>query len=536
MRFLLNKSIILFLFILPSLVSCGSNNQGTVITGWEILYEQGNVLEEISQKKEWKKIDIHTLFQLPYKPIRDCQYVWLRSKIQIDNPAKYYGLHLGRIYHTDKTYINGFVVGEHSANELNSVHYPRNYKLYNETLKKGENLIYIYLGVYGREFGGILNAVTLLPKTQFISQKIFDDFIFSILPIGIVVFLVGFLIFNLIIFFWDRKEKIYIYTASICVAFALYILSVFSPWFPFSIDIRITFLWSCPASFSILFMLFIQRFYKMYLVNYNRVFIPLLLLTAFVILINPDTTSDYYFADILGTISMFSVTLIITFLVYKVNVIKPDRAVYVFFFFGILPGGVFISWDIVNYLWIYHYPPLTHTYTIPLFIIISIIYVIREHIVTRIELDRIYQKLNKSDIMLKEPEKALSAMEKSEKESKVTSATEKKLEMVKAFIDENYLHDISREGLANATGISPDHMSRMFLTYTGKKVNSYINELRIKKAAEDLIQSDQKIVEIAFSVGFESLVTFNRSFLKIMGITPTKFRKTHEQDRSDQEK
>jgi len=61
--------------------------------------------------------------------------------------------------------------------------------------------------------------------------------------------------------------------------------------------------------------------------------------------------------------------------------------------------------------------------------------------------------------------------------------------------------------------------------YTGKKINEYISELRIQDAAKRLRENkNENVINIAFSVGFESLSTFNRTFLKIMGTTPSEYK------------
>ena len=66
--------------------------------------------------------------------------------------------------------------------------------------------------------------------------------------------------------------------------------------------------------------------------------------------------------------------------------------------------------------------------------------------------------------------------------------------------------------------------SQFFKLYTGKKINDYINELRVQVAADKLRKTDENIIDIAFEVGFESLTTFNRTFARIMNITPGKYR------------
>lgn len=106
----------------------------------------------------------------------------------------------------------------------------------------------------------------------------------------------------------------------------------------------------------------------------------------------------------------------------------------------------------------------------------------------------------------------------------VTPAIEEKMKKAIAYIHDNYRSDISREGLAASINMHPDSFGRFFKIYTSKKISEYINELRVLYAAEKLMETDQSIIDIAFTAGFESLPTFNRAFLKIMKVTPTQYR------------
>jgi|GEM_PF-620702 len=113
------------------------------------------------------------------------------------------------------------------------------------------------------------------------------------------------------------------------------------------------------------------------------------------------------------------------------------------------------------------------------------------------------------------------------REPSMSGATEEKIKKAISFLEENYTSDISREGLAASLNMHPDSLGRFFKMYTDKKISEYINELRVREAAEKLSDSNQSIIDIAFAVGFESVTTFNRAFMKEMKITPTKFRKTN---------
>ncbi len=109
----------------------------------------------------------------------------------------------------------------------------------------------------------------------------------------------------------------------------------------------------------------------------------------------------------------------------------------------------------------------------------------------------------------------------------VTTDTYQKIKKAEEYINENYMYDISREGAAEAAGMSPGRFGRAFLTATGKKFSGYINDVRIEKA-KVLLEGDKSIIEIAYSVGFESLSTFSRAFDKNCRMTPSAFRDLHQ--------
>lgn len=107
----------------------------------------------------------------------------------------------------------------------------------------------------------------------------------------------------------------------------------------------------------------------------------------------------------------------------------------------------------------------------------------------------------------------------------LTASAVEKIEKAIAYIRENFTSDISRDGLASHLDISPNYFGKLFAEYTGKKMNDYIIDLRIHEATRLLRETDQQIIDIAFSVGFNNLRTFNRAFNKNIQMTPQEFRK-----------
>lgn len=73
------------------------------------------------------------------------------------------------------------------------------------------------------------------------------------------------------------------------------------------------------------------------------------------------------------------------------------------------------------------------------------------------------------------------------------------------------------------------HISKFYISHTlSKKLhmgfNDYINSLRISKACKYLTDTDMSVTAISEAVGFNTIRTFNRAFIKQTGITPSEYR------------
>jgi AraC-like DNA-binding protein len=94
----------------------------------------------------------------------------------------------------------------------------------------------------------------------------------------------------------------------------------------------------------------------------------------------------------------------------------------------------------------------------------------------------------------------------------------------KRHVEERYTEKISSRDLAQLVGLSPEHFCRTFKQATGVRLTEYIARLRVTKACEALVHSDQPISHIALDCGFQSLAQFNKTFKKYAGTSPTDYR------------
>lgn len=100
-----------------------------------------------------------------------------------------------------------------------------------------------------------------------------------------------------------------------------------------------------------------------------------------------------------------------------------------------------------------------------------------------------------------------------------------KLRLALNYIDKNYMYDISLDELANASGYSKFHFSRLFRKFSGTSLSDYLNRRRIREAALLLEKTDMTVTDAAMKSGFSSITTFNRVFKSIQGCTPSEFKK-----------
>lgn len=100
------------------------------------------------------------------------------------------------------------------------------------------------------------------------------------------------------------------------------------------------------------------------------------------------------------------------------------------------------------------------------------------------------------------------------------------VETVKKIIKDNISTEISRDELAAAVYMSPDHLTKLFKKETGMSLSDYIIQKRILLAQKLLSSTELSVVEIAQKAGFSYSSYFVRIFKKKTGITPQEYRKS----------
>ena len=96
---------------------------------------------------------------------------------------------------------------------------------------------------------------------------------------------------------------------------------------------------------------------------------------------------------------------------------------------------------------------------------------------------------------------------------------------VKHYLDENWSKKITLDGLADAFYINKFYLTRLFKNRYGTPILTYVLNTRITHAKQLLRFSDDTIENISKTCGFTDQNYFSRIFKKIVGITPSEYRR-----------
>ncbi len=93
------------------------------------------------------------------------------------------------------------------------------------------------------------------------------------------------------------------------------------------------------------------------------------------------------------------------------------------------------------------------------------------------------------------------------------------------YVSEHFSTNFNMAEVAEKFGMSESRFSRYFRKATGNTFTDFVTRMRINKASQLLLDTDQYISTICYSVGFNNVANFNRRFMEVRGMTPSEFRK-----------
>lgn len=99
-----------------------------------------------------------------------------------------------------------------------------------------------------------------------------------------------------------------------------------------------------------------------------------------------------------------------------------------------------------------------------------------------------------------------------------------KARKIKSFLEQNYQEAYSYEDLSKKFDINQFKLKRAFKQVANDTIHVFLTKVRIAKAQEMLLQTDDSVLNIAASVGLQKS-NFNIQFKKISGMTPVEWKR-----------
>lgn len=430
---------------------------------------------------------------------------WYRIYVRFPKelPRSSMGISLGIISDVDEVYFNEHLIGKRGAfppHRKSSYDRKRIYEIPTKFIRSGAvNLFAVRVaGLFPHEAGpytGIFSIEQFSKLHENILIKEFFDSIF------VIIYLVVAVHFG-IIFVSRSGNKEYFFFSLLSLSSAVYLfLGTQIKYF-----ITENFLFLKRLEYILLFIILVvmMEFFTFYFRRKHSLLHFVYFVITLISLVPVLIKADYLLWNrILYYVVEPSWLIPLGYFIYiAIKEYRDDEdARYILYAFPVV--WIIIINDILVDRRIYNFPQLS--------IYSFLVVIIGTAVLMRKRFNRLYSEL-------------MDIRKKKSMKTSVTTETRDKLDKVIDYLEKNYCSDISREGLAEYIEMNPDYLGKLFREYTGFKISEYINNLRIMEAKELLINSDKKVIDIAYNTGFENLSTFYRVFQNLIGVSPTKYR------------
>lgn len=103
----------------------------------------------------------------------------------------------------------------------------------------------------------------------------------------------------------------------------------------------------------------------------------------------------------------------------------------------------------------------------------------------------------------------------------------RRMQQISTYVMAHYVHPISLDDIATEMGMNRSAFCSYFKRYKGVTFSQFVTQYRLNTACELLKHSQKQVSEICYLVGFNDLPHFVRVFTKEKGMSPTRYRKEH---------
>lgn len=93
------------------------------------------------------------------------------------------------------------------------------------------------------------------------------------------------------------------------------------------------------------------------------------------------------------------------------------------------------------------------------------------------------------------------------------------------FIEKNITEQIGIKDIAESACMSPFYFQKGFAMLCGFTVGSYLRMRRLSLAGSELLNTDNRLIDIALKYGYDSPDSFTKAFIRFHGVSPAAVRK-----------
>lgn len=93
-----------------------------------------------------------------------------------------------------------------------------------------------------------------------------------------------------------------------------------------------------------------------------------------------------------------------------------------------------------------------------------------------------------------------------------------------AFLVNHYKQKLELQDIANHVGVSSFYLERLFKQETTETPRTYLEKIRVDKAAHLLKNTDRTNLQICYEVGFQSTSNFYKVFRRLKNCSPSEYR------------
>lgn len=88
------------------------------------------------------------------------------------------------------------------------------------------------------------------------------------------------------------------------------------------------------------------------------------------------------------------------------------------------------------------------------------------------------------------------------------------------YMEDHLMDDIYYEDVADMVFISSYEFHRTFSIMAGMTANAYIRNRRLSLAGVELMETDEKVIDVALKYGYDTPESFTKAFTRFHGVSP----------------